>query len=299
MRKIALAVAVILAAAAASAQPTRYANPGTNCRLVQSVNYTQVVDTTTRTSDASASVYTIFSTMTISNPLPKNGDTLTVTCAGNIGPAAEIRTIATIINGVVVSSRTASIGTSGHMLPWRNDTELLRTAAGAQIRNCITSAPGPQSSNCNGTPAVPAIGSGTNTLDETATWTITCGAANVTAKSTSFLLAKAVYCPGPEESEMKMLIALCAVLALLAGPVIANDDFSSGPLDNGHALQWGDKSVQIIGDASAETLVIKTANTAAISVSAAGVVTATLCWPSISSMASSTLRSSRRTPSRP
>lgn len=82
---------------------------------------------------------------------------------------------------------------------------------------------------------------------------------------------------------MKKTIALIAALAVFAtvAPVIANDDFSSGPLDNGHGLQWGDKSVQIIGDAYNETLVIKVANATVLSISAAGVITGTLADSSI------------------
>lgn len=198
MRNLALAVILILAASAASAGQTQYINPGTNCRVVASVNYTQVVDTTTRTSDVSASLHTIFSTMTLTNPLPRNGDSLVIQCAGTINPLASIRTIVATVNGVVISSRTVSIGTNALAdLSWRTDTELVRTAAGAQVRNCLAMAAANSAGNCTGSTAAPMIGSGLNTLDETATWTVVCKAANVVAGSTSFLSAKAIYCPAP------------------------------------------------------------------------------------------------------
>lgn len=191
-----LSLLALLASSQAQGGPTQYGPQfDRNCRVVASVNYTQVVDTTTRTSDASASLHTIFSTMTLINPLPMNGDSLTITCNGTTSPLAEIRTPAVTVNGVVISSRTISIGTNGMaMVGWMSNTEFVRTGASAQVRNCLTTGPNPL---CTGATTSPPIGAGTNTLNETATWVITCSAANVTAGSTSFLSSKAVYCPSP------------------------------------------------------------------------------------------------------
>lgn len=201
MRTLIAAVVVLLASVNASAQFSGAfggSSPFSNgCRILYSTDHTRVTSSTTFTSDASASKLTIFSTATLSNVLPDTGGSVIVSCAGTISPLAEIRTIATTINGVVISSRTISIGSNGVPgLGWRTDTELVRTAPGAQNRNCIAMAAANSAGNCSGSTAAPIIGSGTNTLDEAATWTITCAAGNVTAGSTSFLTMKVMYCPG-------------------------------------------------------------------------------------------------------
>lgn len=165
-----------------------------NCRICGSVTYGQVTATTTFTSDASASKITIFSTMTITNPLPKNNDTITIECYGFMSPLAEIRTPVAFVNGTAISSRTVSIGTNGVTnISWNTNTMLQRNGIGSQARNCVSVSVG-NSSNCSSSAAAPSLGSGISTLDETAVWTVTCGAGNVTAGSTSFLSARAICC---------------------------------------------------------------------------------------------------------
>jgi hypothetical protein len=163
------------------------------------VDYTQVVDTMTKTSGMSgdADRLTVFSTITIpANTLARNGDAIEFNCAGTFNTNAEVRTLVMKVGSVVISSRTVSTGVSGAIPTpaWENVVRLVRVSAGNQIRLCVYSQGG---GSCSAATTTPAIGSGVNTIDEASSQLFTCSADNITAGATSFLYAKATYIPAP------------------------------------------------------------------------------------------------------
>lgn len=68
---------------------------------------------------------------------------------------------------------------------------------------------------------------------------------------------------------MKTLLA--AALALAIATPLCADDFSSGPLQNGHSLEWGDRTTGIKGNASTQKVDTIINNTTVLSVTASGV----------------------------
>lgn len=163
--------------------------------IIGQENYTQVVDTMTKTAGMGAGL-TVFSTITIpANTLARDGDSIILNCAGTFNAAAEIRTIVQKLGDVVVSSRTVTMGVAGAIAaPWEVQLRLTRTSAGNQVRTCVL---GNNNGLCTGVAANPSIGSGTNTIDETSAQLYTCSADNITAGSTSFLYSSAEYKPAP------------------------------------------------------------------------------------------------------
>ncbi len=160
--------------------------------IIGQVNYTQVSDTTTRTSGAGA--LTVFSTITIpANTLARNGDSISLSCWGTLNTDSEIRTLVLKLGRVVVSSRTLTLGTATTASNWLAQVRLVRTSAGNQVRFCDM---GANHNNCNTAATMPSIGAGTNTIDETAAQTFTCSADNITAGSTSFLYSNVRFEPG-------------------------------------------------------------------------------------------------------
>ena len=157
-------------------------------RVIGQVLYTDVGVTTTTT----AGTVVHFSTITIpANTLARTGDTIIVSCDGTMPAVTEIRMIALELNGVVISTRSAS-NTLTTPVPWGAEYQIIRTGVGANITQCGP-VNGPTVNICTTTSSI----YGPSTIDETIPWVVACVGKSQTQGSTSFLRHKVLFIPAP------------------------------------------------------------------------------------------------------
>lgn len=140
-------------------------------------DFTHAATTTTTSNPA---VYTYFSTATIpANTLARYGDTLVVTCYGNLTPlggsAPTQKSIVILANqnGVVVSSRAVALGAGASVLNWTNQSTITRVASNSQMIGCLQNASG----SCIGNNANPSTAQGLIALPDASPITLYCAAA--------------------------------------------------------------------------------------------------------------------------
>ncbi len=156
--------------------------------LIGSVNYTQVVSTTT---PAYPYVNTVFSTVTLAaNTLARNNDTIVITCFGMLAPANISRTFFISIGGVDVSSRTITANATAYSPGWITRAIITKVGSNAQIAHGFQAAGG-NSGGPNGL---------TLTLTESSAQDILCGGSPQAAAGIgdmSFLGMTVEYKPAP------------------------------------------------------------------------------------------------------
>lgn len=175
---------------AVGAQAIDVGQPDRGARVIGQVLYTDVGVTTTTT----AGTVVHFSTITIpANTLARNGDSVLISCDGTVLSAggAQIRMMALELNGVVITTRSAS-NAAATVLPWAQAVTITRTGSSANITMC-----GPVNGPLINICTSPTTAYGPSAINESIAWVVACAGKSETQGATSFLRFAVTYIPAP------------------------------------------------------------------------------------------------------